>query len=643
MKINIRNVILILTIGLLLVAAVLFVLELLYPKIRSGKDFRLLEFERGSYFLYDLGITDINSDSYLDIFTSNHFAKQNIWFGSNSGFGKAPIDRLGISPDLDFLGIENMEEPPKKEREALYIYWHKFELVIENLGKDPNTLHGQIELPSTVDSRVDHGTAEIKSTHRSGITSLEFTMEANSQIIIQPDLVAVPVTLTLSREEYSTPILVGDHLSAPAEDRFTFFLKDRHGIAWHDRNGDGILDFFVARGGLKGRMEEQPDSLVYKDELFVSNAGALSYREQLASSKWNKRGCSMHQVAWVDVNADGLMDLYATCRRKGQKNQLFIAQGDSFVESAGTFNLDFDSQWKGPFLWIDTDNDADQDLLIENNGAIWLYKNSDGRFMGHKVPDSECRAVKFAVADVDNDSDFDVFVSAVQKSLLLTNKGGSFNARNPKDFGLPSSSYSANWVDYDNDGLKDLHVLPGGIFRQANHMQFVPTNQLSFIFDIAHAESRTTWFDMDNDGDRDVVMAVKYKPSFWETILSKFGHAAPLIVDWHLSVYENLTNGGNWLQIELRQIKGNPSIVGAEVKVKAGQSKWWSSVGESEGSHYSQGHYRQYFGLGNLSSLDSVKIMWPDGSKSSISEPKINNIYVAPAIDAVGSHANLGN
>jgi hypothetical protein len=37
-------------------------------------------------------------------------------------------------------------------------------------------------------------------------------------------------------------------------------------------------------------------------------------------------------------------------------------------------------------------------------------------------------------------------------------------------------------------------------------------------------------------------------------------------------------------------------------------------VGQNDGSRYSAGHYRLYFGLGDSKRADSVKVRWPNGS-----------------------------
>ena len=44
----------------------------------------------------------------------------------------------------------------------------------------------------------------------------------------------------------------------------------------------------------------------------------------------------------------------------------------------------------------------------------------------------------------------------------------------------------------------------------------------------------------------------------------------------------------------------------------SGGSKLVRVVGESESSHFSQGHYRIYFGLGS-ETVRAIEVRWPDG------------------------------
>ncbi len=45
---------------------------------------------------------------------------------------------------------------------------------------------------------------------------------------------------------------------------------------------------------------------------------------------------------------------------------------------------------------------------------------------------------------------------------------------------------------------------------------------------------------------------------------------------------------------------------------RLGRREVLQHVGSAEGSHYSQGHYRLYFGLGPVESVD-LRVVWPSG------------------------------
>jgi hypothetical protein len=43
-------------------------------------------------------------------------------------------------------------------------------------------------------------------------------------------------------------------------------------------------------------------------------------------------------------------------------------------------------------------------------------------------------------------------------------------------------------------------------------------------------------------------------------------------------------------------------------------------VGWSEDSHYGQGHYRLYFGLGKNQVVETLTVTWPDGSQQTLTQ-----------------------
>jgi len=117
------------------------------------------------------------------------------------------------------------------------------------------------------------------------------------------------------------------------------------------------------------------------------------------------------------------------------------------------------------------------------------------------------------------------------------------------------------------------------------------------------ADVRAAWFDTDNGGSRDVLVAVNGEKKV------KGGAFV-----WKTKLFRNVGARKHWLQIELVGPSTNRQAIGASVTVRVGDRSSTQWVGCNEGSHYSQGHYRLYFGLGDHPSAGSVEIRWPDGS-----------------------------
>ena len=66
--------------------------------------------------------------------------------------------------------------------------------------------------------------------------------------------------------------------------------------------------------------------------------------------------------------------------------------------------------------------------------------------------------------------------------------------------------------------------------------------------------------------------------------------------------------------------------VGARVEIVVDGKKRIVQVGRAEGSRYSQGHYRVYFGLGKDQLLDRLNVRWSDGSVLDMHDLKADQI-----------------
>ncbi len=627
----------ILALALIILAGTLCLVETMFFYTHVGDGFSRIKFPESSYFLYDISVADVNNDGFLDIFTSNHFALQRVMFGDGAGRFSDSLASLHLHQDAIFPGIENMGSAILPSKEGVYIYWHKNTLNIRNYNaSNENDIEGQLLFYADVkvirsndrDVKAKYLDVQSEKTLLGATkTTIKFRLGNGESLELEPELIAIPITVSIEKGYKLSRLFLGPDHVTPKNHGFTIFLRDRHGMAWADFTGDGLLDLFIARGGLKGRMLQQPLQSDFVDELLVSVGD--HFKNITFNSGLIKKGCSGHQAAWVDFNNDGMLDLYVTCRRAGQPNQLYKQTSNyTFEDVAKQDNLDLQGKWLGPFLWLDFDNDQDQDLILEMNKKFFLYVNDQGVFKRQFITSNKGGISKLTVSDYDSDGDQDIYAASSVESVLLINSGDSFIKGNISDLGLPLRAETANWLDYDNDGLVDLHVVPGGLFMQHSNNKFTRTGLLEHIFHISVEDARSTWFDMDNDGDRDLVVAIKYKPSFIESLINRLTGNKVYKRDWNIYLYKNDNEGNHWLEIQLVGLKNNRQAIGARV-VLVGEDGAVTQqvVGHAEGAHSSQGHYRLYFGLGKHGKPKSLHVVWPDGKLQSI-KPVLDKVII---------------
>ena len=412
------------------------------------------------------------------------------------------------------------------------------------------------------------------------------------------------MTVTLDAATSLQQVFVGLDRVHPSGSVFPLRLKDRHGLAWTDLNGDGRPDLLVVRGANLSLAAGQEEAAA-GDEVFFQADG--SFRRAAASDLgFNKQGCPARQVGLADVNADNRLDVYMTCARE-LPNQLWIRQEDGrFVEQAAELGVAFAAD--GAFTWFDADGDGQTDLFWAGTDGVALYHNAGKRFERRVVANSQPWVQKLAVGDYDNDGKPDVFAASGAGNALYRNTGDGFVAVRLANVGLPAAGLTANWVDYDNDGLLDLHIPPQGLYRQTTPGHFAREQAFAEETGTPTQQVRSLWFDADNDGSRDVITSL-------QTTGQDEGGT------WITHYYRNtVANNNHWLEIALTGPPGDREAVGATVTLTTPRGQQVQGSGWADGSHFSQGHYRLYYGLGSAAVVDSLVVRWPDGRRQELRE-----------------------
>jgi tetratricopeptide (TPR) repeat protein len=190
-------------------------------------------------------------------------------------------------------------------------------------------------------------------------------------------------------------------------------------------------------------------------------------------------------IAIGDSNNDGLEDIYV-CQPHGLPNLLLRQNPDGTAEDvAHLTNANLLDESRAA-LFVDLDNDGDEDLVVSTRGELILMSNSgQGEFqLEHRLL-AGFDGGSLSAADYDNDGDLDLYVckyhsilndndlfaapnsysnasNGGRNVLLRNNEGWSFEDVTEK-VGLKSEnekfSSCAVWSDYDLDGDQDLYVV----------------------------------------------------------------------------------------------------------------------------------------------------------------------------------------
>ena len=291
-----------------------------------------------------------------------------------------------------------------------------------------------------------------------------------------------------------------------------------------------------------------PRGRLFADATAAVLAPAPEVARQLARGidYWRRRmqaesGVALHGhngLAIGDVNGDGLEDLYL-CQPGGMPNRLLVQQPDGSVrDTAAAAGVDWLDRSRSA-LFVDLDNDGDQDLVVVLNVNIILMSNDgQGRFTERDVAFSTGDPYSLSAADFDGDGDLDLYVTGYGEGFLANeqgegvlgeaipypyhdanNGGPNLLLRNDGDWGFTDAteqvglgehnrrwSFAAGWADYDADGDPDLYVANdygrNCLYRNdGGHFHDVAAK--AGVEDIAAGMS-VSWCDYNGDGRPDL-------------------------------------------------------------------------------------------------------------------------------------------
>jgi enediyne biosynthesis protein E4 len=422
------------------------------------------------------------------------------------------------------------------------------------------------------------------------------------------------------------------------------------GVAVGDYDNDGFEDLYVtAYGGNK---------------LYHNNGDGtftdVTEKAGVGGSGWST------SAAWVDLDGDGLLDLVVLRYLEWDFDDIWCGEHKEGYRSYchpdtfhPTTSLVYHNDGQGHFTEIsqkiglskpgkglgialaDYDRDGHIDIFVANDSMPeFLYHNKghgtfeEVGFISGVAVDGEGHTyagMGVDFADYNNDGEPDLVITDLAKQMyaLYRNNGDDNFTYDTFPSGLGRitmlhSGWGVRFLDYDNDGWKDLLIAQGHdldtieltfpnlryrepmLLARNTGQQFVDVSaDAGSIFHQAWVGRGLATGDIDNDGLLEAVGTTNDGPAY---------------------VLHNETPTQNhWLTLRLVGHRSNRDAIGAEVKVVTARGSQWGTV-TTASSYLSASDKRVHFGLDTEAGAQRVEIHWPSGIVQTLKDVRADQI-----------------
>jgi len=427
-----------------------------------------------------------------------------------------------------------------------------------------------------------------------------------------------------------------------------------------DYDNDGDLDMFMLNHSLHQngtfgkagtlRNQTHPTS---GDKLLRNDNGKYVDVTKEAGIYSSVLGYGLGVVA-SDINLDGWLDVFVG-NDFHENDYLYINKGDGTFQEQLTQSMNHTSRYTMGVDFADFNNDAFPDLISMD-----------------MLPGDYQRQKESAAEDAYDVYEFKTKLGYSEQytrnTLQLNNQDGTFS-----EIGLLAGVAATDWswatlfADFDLDGDKDIFV-SNGILRRSNDLDYINfivvdsiqmqmklkmgEKELKYIQEMPQVKIQNFLFDNNNDSTF-TNKALQWgldEPSYSNgAAYADFDNDGDLDlitnnVDEEAFLYENKTinrsdektvSSAHYLQIKLEGSQFNINGIGAKVFLYSKGTLQMQECMPTRGFQSSVDP-RLTFGTGQQVSIDSVLVVWNDGSFQKLIDVKTNQKVVLKQADAAG-------
>jgi hypothetical protein len=404
---------------------------------------------------------------------------------------------------------------------------------------------------------------------------------------------------------------------------------------WFDYDGDGDLDVVVGYDSYLNVFALPATTLRLFQQQTDGQFVDVTLSAQLFGNTIGGDLAHLAGLAAGDINNDGWLDLVQTCWHG--LDRLYRNNGDGTFTDISVLSgitTAIDTAWQ-PLLH-DFNDDGWLDLFVAIDfgpNMLWINRGDDTfiNIAPAAQVDSAFNEMGVTLGDYDNDGDFDLYVTNIfdgfgRHNVMFRNVSSLESMRFSEvsdDFATQDSAWGwgTTFVDANLDGWLDLAATNG--FARKDHLNdpsaffLNPGDGAAFLnvsdavnFNDEHWGSCIVAGDVDRDGDQDIVQTCNLD--------------GPL--DLHLNSAAGQCGGASYLVVKPRMTTGgNRFAIGSTVRATVGETRFARFITAGT-SMAGQEPAEAFFGLADATLVDQVRIEWPDGRTTLLTDVAVNQV-----------------